>query len=359
MSAALLTINCKSSIWLSAFLLFLAAYVGLILLDAQDFYISPRLYFLSLTIIFLPGPILLGYIGHISDRKYIGFKDYLMALLPIIMVLVSPNLLSDKSIFDFATIDDYQGDTYAALFSIVSAMAGLHILTYIVLSAFLLINLRQDWSSYQSKTLPNSWYKMFQLLMIILIVATLQVASSFINVDGDKASIGDISFILLVMYFIYSAAVTIKENRIEPVAEEIIVSQPSETYFQAMPSSASELLIEPSSEALGLLAKQKLEDEALFLQDDLSLSSLAFQLDTTTHKLSLAINALYKLTFYEFINDFRVKYAAQQLIDEPVMSITDIYFAAGFTTKSTFYSYFKKSYDCTPSQYRKKHVITE
>ena len=356
MSAALLTINCKSSIWLSAFLLFLAFYLGLIILDAQDFYISPQLYFLSLSIIFLPGPILLGYIGHISDRKFISFKDYLMALLPIIVVLVSPNSLSDKSMFELANIYDYQSDSYSAFFSVVSAMAGLHILTYVLLSGLLLLKLRQDWSSYQSKTLPNSWYKMLQVLVIILIVAILQVVSSFINIDGNKVSLGDISFILLVLYFIYSAAITIRDNRIEPAAEEIIVSHPSETYFQTMPSSFDDLALEPNLEALGLLAKSKLENDELFLQDDLSLSSLAFQLDTTTHKLSLAINALFKITFYEFINDFRVKYAALELVDKPKMSITDVYFSAGFTTKSTFYSYFKKSYGCTPSQYRKNNT---
>lgn len=56
MVVALQRVSCRSRLWLSAFLTFLAAYLGLILLDAQAFHISPKLYFLLLSIVFLPGP---------------------------------------------------------------------------------------------------------------------------------------------------------------------------------------------------------------------------------------------------------------------------------------------------------------
>jgi AraC-like DNA-binding protein len=354
MSLALLKVDCKSSTWLSSFLAFLTLYLGLILLDAQSFYISPQLYFIFLSILFLPGPLLLGYIGHISDRKYINFKDYLLCLLPITIVVTSSNLLSNKSLTEFATINDYQKDSYASLFSLVSIMAALHMLSYIILSVQLLLKLRQDWSSYQSKTMPKSWYRMLQVLLVILLVATIQLISSFINVDGDGASIGDRSFIFIVCYFIYSAVLIFKENRIDKIEEVIIVSQPSDTYFQA--TSDTEAGISPLSEELSLLAKSTLETELLYLQDDLSLSSLASQLDTTTHKLSQAINEAFNQSFYEFVNSFRVLHAAEKLASEPSASITDIYYASGFTAKSTFYNHFKKTLGCTPSQYRKNFL---
>lgn len=355
MSLALLAVQCKSSIWLSAFLAFLTLYLGLILLDAQDFYISPRLYFLFLSIIFLPGPLLLGYISHISDRKHINFKDYLICLLPIMIVVTSSELLSAKSITELATIHDYQTDSYSSLFTLVSIMAGLNMLVYLTLSIRLLLKLRQDWSSYQSKTMPTSWYRMLQVILVFLVVAALQVISSFINVDGDSASIGDLSFILLVLYFIYSAILTVKENKVDHIQEVLIVSQPTESYFQTIPEENPEpSILNQELQDISLLAMESLKESQLYLQDDLSLSSLATQLDTTTHKLSQAINEVFDQTFYEFINSFRVNYAANKLASSPEMSITDVYFEAGFTTKSTFYSHFKKSLGCTPSQYKKK-----
>lgn len=357
MAITLLTVKCKSSIWLSAFLIFLALYLGLIILDAQDFYISPQLYFTSLSIIFLPGPLLLGYIGHISDRKYINFKDYLACLLPVMIVLTSSDLLSSKSITEIATIQDYQTDSYASLFSLVSIMAALNMLSYLILSVRLLFKLRTDWGSCQSKTMPNNWYRMLQVLLVILFVAALQVVSSFINIDGDSASIGDLSFIFLVLYFIYSAALTVKENKIDHIQEETIISQPTESYLESVPVLNSETVTDQELKEVGLLAKEVLQDRQLFLQDDLSLSSLASQLETTTHKLSKAINEEFQQTFYEFVNSYRVIYAADKLISNPSTSITDIYFEAGFTTKSTFYSHFKKSTGCTPSQYRKQHAL--
>lgn len=67
--------------------------------DAQNFHISLRLYFLLPPLIFIPGPILLGYISHISNRRAVGVKDFVTDFIPIIIVLLGLNLLTDKSLF--------------------------------------------------------------------------------------------------------------------------------------------------------------------------------------------------------------------------------------------------------------------
>lgn len=356
MSVVLFAVKGKSDIWLSAFLGFLASYLGLIILDAQDFYISPRLYFIFLAIIYLPGPILLGYIAHISSRRLINISDFLICLLPILIVLVAPSVLSEKSITQFASRADYHNENYTALFNLITSTAGIYILAYIGLSINLLFKMRADWSSYQSQSLPDNWYKMLQVIIIILVVALLQVASSFIHIAGAKASIGDLSFIALVLYFIYQGIITVNNNQAGKVEDEVIIQQP-EAILEIQPVEEPEI---PSEiQQLGDKIKERLDHDQLFLQEELSLNTLAQQLDTSSHKLSIALNSLYKQTFYEFINDYRIKYAAQQLVDQPKTSITDIYFEAGFTTKSTFYSYFKKSYGCTPSQYRKQGPAKE
>jgi len=355
LSVALMFIDCDSRNWLAAFMAFFAAYLGLILLDAQDFYISPVLYFLLLPLLFVPGPLLLGYIGHISTRHYIGIKDFLMCLLPTMIVLISPDLLTDKDIFEYAQTEDYETSSYLALFNLVSAMAGIHILTYVILSFWLILKLRQDWIHYQSKTLPKSWYKMAQVVAAILIVALLQVLSAFLNPSGDGISIGDISFILFVLFFIHQAVSTIWCNicGADHIQADIILQQPQSDYMTEEPLNTP-TPIEKELIELGELIREKIIEKKLFLQHDLSLTSLASQSSISTHKLSETINTVFDQTFYEYINDFRVDFAAQELVGIPHRPISDIFHEAGFTTKSTFYSYFKKKFDCTPTQYRAK-----
>lgn len=352
MSLIVLTIKGKHDIWLAAFLGFLSAYLGLIILDAQDFYISPRLYFILLSIIYLPGPILLGYIGHISSRRTVSIADFLICLLPIFIVLLAPESLSNKALAELAVRSDYHTENYTAFFNLISAMAGIYILTYTALSVRLLIKMQSDWDSYQSQSLPKSWYNMLQVVAVILVVALLQVASSFINISGSKASIGDISFISLVLYFIFLAVVSVRRNY-QPSAKKEVIIQQLDSYPEPEEELNENLELDSEMKQLSEWVEQALSKDKLFLQEDLSLNKLADWVNSTPHKLSITLNSVFGQTFYEFVNDFRIRHAANKLIEDSNESITEIYFAAGFTTKSTFYSYFKKTYGCTPSQYRK------
>ncbi|MDX1475589.1 MAG: hypothetical protein R3309_15560, partial [Reinekea sp.] len=71
------SVDCRARKWLTAFMLFLAGYSGLILLDSFDVRISTTAYFCLLSITFLPGPLILGYVSHISTRKEVHAKDFI------------------------------------------------------------------------------------------------------------------------------------------------------------------------------------------------------------------------------------------------------------------------------------------
>ncbi|MEH6345260.1 MAG: helix-turn-helix domain-containing protein [Bermanella sp.] len=375
MAVALLFINCTSKVWLSAFMAFFAGYLGLIILDAQDFFISPQLYFLLLPIIFLPGPILLGYVGNISTRQVISVRDFLMTLIPILFVVFTPSLLSNLGTFELASAQDYQKAHYVTIFNLVSALAGLQMLVYLGLSVRLISQMRRDWTSYQSKTLPSSWYKMLQVFGVIAITLITQVSSAFMNPAGASVSLGDLGFIFMVLYFIGVSVQTVWENRqvihSSTVANTAQVKNTLAGSIQDDISPADEIITchntqengshsaSVEEKALANLLAEKLNSQQLYLQEDLSLLVLANHLQVSTHKLSAVINTVFKQNFYEYINDFRVRYAAQELLINPQRNITEIFFEAGFTTKSTFYSYFKKAFGCTPGQYRKQQIPKE
>lgn len=56
-------------------------------------------------------------------------------------------------------------------------------------------------------------------------------------------------------------------------------------------------------------------------------------------------------TFVEYVNDTRIGYAARWLIEQD-LSIAEIAFKCGFNNIANFNRVFKKSKNCTPSQYR-------
>lgn len=350
LTALLAWVKCSSSKWLMGFMGFLSAYVGLILLDSQNFYISPALYFLLLAICFLPGPIILGYVGHISSRINVDAKDFVFCLLPVMMVLLCNDLLGGYPLWALVEASAYETNTYTALFNLMSAMAGLHLLAYLAKAFQVIVLTRKDWSSHQSQTLPDSWYDMIKVLLVILVANITQVVSAFVHPSGESFSLGDFGFISLVWYFIYLAIRTAIRNNKGQIEDEVILGA-SEYLSQA--HKEQEVPLSDYQTCANHIQSNMVQAQ-LFLQEDLSLSSLAQQLDTTPHRLSEVLNHYFHKSFYEFVNDYRVQYAAEQLLREPKQSITEIYFSAGFTSKSTFYGHFKKAFNCTPTEYRKR-----
>lgn len=334
-------------------MLFLSFYLGLILLDAQDFYISPSSYFLLLSSIFLPGPLLLGYISHISTEPHVTARDFIPAALPLLIVLTCSDSLADGIVFGFAQQPDYETNTYVGLFNLISAMAGLLMIVYIVSSVRLLVKLRSNWADYQSQTLPRSWHKMVQVMGITLCVTLIQVISAFGHPSGDSVSIGDLAFIGFVGYFIYLTIQTAFAN-IRPLSaeSELIEEGALSQRYHCETGAQLQAFEEVKAECEGMRAQ--VIQHGYHLKNDLTLPNLAVALNMTPNKLSMSINSGLGITFYEFINDLRIATAAELLIKHPEKSITDVFFEAGFTAKSTFYSHFKKVHGMTPTQYRQQ-----
>jgi AraC-like DNA-binding protein len=97
-----------------------------------------------------------------------------------------------------------------------------------------------------------------------------------------------------------------------------------------------------------------IENEEPYLDENLTLASLAHDLDVEPHQLTLFLNRNLKTSFHDFINAYRIEAAKKLLVNEPSENILAVAFRTGFNSKASFNRVFKKIAGVTPSQYRKR-----
>ncbi len=103
---------------------------------------------------------------------------------------------------------------------------------------------------------------------------------------------------------------------------------------------------------------QYMADKKPFLDAKLSLHQLAEQLTISPHTLSRIINTGYEKNFSDFVNHYRVEEFKRLLkeTDATNWTLLAIAFEAGFNSKTTFNTVFKKTTGMTPDAYRKQIV---
>lgn len=99
-----------------------------------------------------------------------------------------------------------------------------------------------------------------------------------------------------------------------------------------------------------------LKNNRPFLNSQISLKSLANDLNLSEGYLSQLINNNYHGNFNDYINSFRISEAKKILADKTydAYTIAAIGLECGFNSKSSFYDAFKKHTETTPSMYKKE-----
>ena len=90
-----------------------------------------------------------------------------------------------------------------------------------------------------------------------------------------------------------------------------------------------------------------------YLNPNLTLAIVSVEVDIATKELSHIINNYYKIRFTDFVNQYRIGHFMDMLNNGKLddYTIEALIKTAGFTSKSSFHSAFKKIHNCTPSQY--------
>lgn len=107
-----------------------------------------------------------------------------------------------------------------------------------------------------------------------------------------------------------------------------------------------------------MLLKKMIVEEKRFLDSQISLENVASELEVSKGHLSRLIKSELDTGFTDYINLLRIDEAKNYLSNPDFANYTlvAIGLEAGFNSKSTFYSTFKKSTGLTPLQFKNNQM---
>ncbi len=95
-----------------------------------------------------------------------------------------------------------------------------------------------------------------------------------------------------------------------------------------------------------------MQEDQLYLNQQIKLAQVAKAIDSSPHEVSQLINDRLGLSFNHYINEHRIKAACQLLGTADHLSIEGIGQEVGFKSRSAFYTAFKNSMKQTPTQFK-------
>ena len=134
-------------------------------------------------------------------------------------------------------------------------------------------------------------------------------------------------------------------------AEEIESLKKDEKKIQPLKEQTENKIEEIISHVTETMKRDK-----LYRQPELTLQNLAQRLGYPSYQVSQAINEGMKKNFYDLVNSYRVEEAKRLLLDvkNKNFTILSVGFEAGFNSKTTFNTVFKKFTGLTPTEFRDK-----
>jgi transcriptional regulator GlxA family with amidase domain len=102
---------------------------------------------------------------------------------------------------------------------------------------------------------------------------------------------------------------------------------------------------------------EKVEQERLYLDPDFNMEKLTAATGYSRHQISEALNQYADISFYPFVNRFRVEQVCAHMKKAAAkdsstsLNMLELSYACGFKSKSSFNEYFRRFTGDTPSQY--------
>lgn len=202
-------------------------------------------------------------------------------------------------------------------------------------------------------------------LVFLLILASVVWIVNFLDEYTNSSTLSVLELIAFPIFVFLISYYDIRQKRVpvnmplipEPAPAASKVPVPALALGEEEPVKyARSGFNEDMLEELSVRLMKLIHQEKVHTQNELSLQELATLLETSSHKLSQLLNEKMQQSFYEFINYHRVQEVKNRLASDEYshLKILAIAFDAGFNSKTTFNTVFKKHTGLSPSEYRKK-----
>lgn len=296
------------------------------------------------------GPLIYYYYKSITDKNWKLTLVNFLHLLPFLTICVVIPLISSKSLsprqidYGMLSVFDYRPKTvtlfeyfYSAIFFLQFIHFGLYLLFNFRIIKNYTAGLKKEYS-----TISNViWLRILNVLLVITLFLSSIYLYILFNTDFYNRSL-DYIYIIPMGLFIYSVG-----YKISGIKWGTINEKPKKYTTSSL---TLDIKIE-LREQLELLMK----NDELFLINELRIKNVADKLNVNTHHLSQLINEHYKCSFFEYINQYRIKKAKENIMLFPEKNLLKIAFESGFNNKTSFVNSFKKFAGTTPSQFRKSN----
>ncbi|WDE12724.1 helix-turn-helix domain-containing protein [Thalassomonas haliotis] len=341
--------------------------------------LSPNIFFSFNFAYFLDGPLLYLFFCSLIKPGFSLQKKQLLHLLPAVIFLfyISGAYYALDPAAKAEQITSYQF-TYSWHYLLLDTIAKLSRVIYLLL-AFKLISCALKTGAVTEKLTrlspEKSWIK--YLLGAFFMVIVWEALLTLIKVYGlfspvnvrifEIIGISDYYFLFaLINMLIFLTFKDITLGNMPPgyvpptTAENHIQSSQSRLQPETGHKSESKPK-EPVNMDYVHSIEKAMTQEHIYRNPNISLERLAEQLSIPVKDLSSTINRHFQVNFYEYLNGYRINEARQTLEKEAASkrSITDIFYEAGFNSKSVYNTLFKKQFNATPSQYRKQFLAQE
>lgn len=350
-------INQPANRILAILLTILSFHLILVGFDNRNFFMAfPHLSRVSWIIGSLYWPIQFLFVQRITqtqpDKPWKNFWLFIPFFILLIIMLPYYTMSAEEKRALLSNFEAASQDDFGWINQVVSVL-------HILFQSFLLIyylrferKLFEEYSEIES--IRIQWLKHF--LLLILTATVLAVFSFFARTWQVPilSLLYSFHFIGIVLLFYWLSYKALTQPVLFGIVKEVIPSQSSAT----TPAEGGEKYKKSSLEAEDLTSifskvKFVLEDQRLYLKNDLTLTQLSSAASIPRHQLSQAINSCYSGNFFDLINDYRVEAFKQfaSLPDKKHLSLLGIAQEAGFNSKASFYSVFKKKTGMTPSEF--------
>jgi AraC-like DNA-binding protein len=323
--------------------------LGGILFNNQFFNYFPHLLGYDRFLHLLQGPLLYLYILYQTRHNYRLRPRYLLHLLPLIGYFIFlEHFFTASGAVKIAYLKDL-GSVPRLLLA--NNLTEIQSFSYIIASYYLLLKhdkaIRELASSIEHRTLR--WLRTLLLIEVIGYLAWIIFYE--LNFSRELFSIVGV---IKSYWLTYQATnqgylfANVRTEQVVPILEEA----PAVRYRNSTLTGDDVLTYKKQIE-------QYMSEHKPYLNDDLTLTTLAEQLALNAYHLSQVLNEGFGESFYKFINRYRVEESKRLLLDPAFKHYTILAIAneAGFNSKTTFNKTFKEHFGLSPSEYRKNNLL--